>query len=55
MSVFYKNEKTIRKCCWYYLKKIAALKSQKIVWPEEWSEEDTELDLPVFLCTVLKS
>jgi hypothetical protein len=50
--VFYKNEKTIRYWCWYYLKKIAALKSQKIVWPEEWSEEDTEPDLPVFLCTV---
>jgi hypothetical protein len=47
-----KNEKTIRHWCWYYLKKIAALKSQKIVWPEEWSDEDTELDLPVFLCTV---
>jgi hypothetical protein len=52
MSVFYRNEKTIRHWCWYYLKKIAALKSQKIVWPEEWSDEDTELDLPVFLCTV---
>jgi hypothetical protein len=26
--------------------------SEKIVWPEQWSEEDTELDLPVFLCTV---
>ena len=52
MSVFHSSEKTIRHWCWYYLKKIAALKTQKIVWPEEWSDEDTELDLPVVLCTV---
>jgi len=35
---FRNTEKTIRKWCWYFVERMAALKHEKIVWPEdnEW-------------------
>ena len=42
------TEKTVRKHHWCYAQKISALKAQKIVFPEEWSNDDT----PIFLYSV---
>ena len=42
---------TIRKWVWFFLRKIAALKAEKIVWPEEWNDPKNPR-LPHFLLSV---
>ena len=39
-GAFDKSPKTLRKHCWHYLKKIQALKATKIVFPEQFGEDD---------------
>lgn len=46
-AMFQINEKTAREWMWYYVRKIGALKAEKIVWPDddEWG------DL-IFICSI---
>ena len=46
----FKDEKTVRKWCWFYAKKIQALLPEVVYWPEEWNDEN--VDLPTFLISV---
>lgn len=39
-AVFDKSTKTLRKWCWYYLKRIQVLKSEKIVFPTHFDTRD---------------
>jgi len=39
-GTFDKSPKTLRKYCWYYLERIQALKEAKIVFPEQFGEDD---------------
>lgn len=43
---------TIDTWLWYYLEKIQALKEEKIVWPEEWLDENDNPFIPYFLFSV---
>lgn len=47
-GIFKVDEKTGRKWRWYFVEKIRALKKQKIVWPEEWEDDDA----PIFIYSV---
>lgn len=38
-ATFDKTPKTLRKWCWYYLKRIQALKAKKIVFPDNFGED----------------
>ena len=38
--IFDRSPKTLRKWLWYYVKKIAALKHLKIVWPNDFPHDD---------------
>ena len=51
-GIFKLTEKTIRKWVWYFLEKIAALKSDKITWPSSWNSEDPQRPTPMFLGSV---
>lgn len=39
-KLFGMNRETASIWTWYFLEKIAALQSQKIVWPKEWGKEE---------------
>ena len=39
-SMFGVSESWGRKQCWYFVEKIRALKSEKIVWPEDFGDDD---------------
>jgi len=47
-------EKTGRKWAWHYADKIAALKIDKIVWPEEWTPgtDMNQTNVPIFIVSV---
>lgn len=47
-GIFNVDEKTGRKWRWYFVEKVRALKKQKIVWPEEWEDDDS----PIFIYSV---
>jgi len=54
-TTFKGNPKTCRDWCWWYCRKIRALKSEKIVWPTEWDGADPNYDpnnIPTFLLSV---
>jgi len=38
--IFDRSPKTMRKWVWYYVKKIAALKQLKIIWPDDFPDND---------------
>lgn len=42
---------TVQKWVWFYLKKLAALKRDKIIWPEAWDDPNSP-NLPHFLISV---
>jgi hypothetical protein len=42
-SQWNRSAKTCREWIWFYVKKIRALKHQKIVWPTEWEEESNDI------------
>jgi hypothetical protein len=46
---FEMSVRTARDTKWYYVRKLQALKAQKITWPEEWEGAG---DIPVFLVSV---
>jgi hypothetical protein len=43
------SDRTLRDWKWRYIKKIQALKADKITWPDDWAAEG---DIPVFLVSV---
>lgn len=48
-GIFKINEKSVRERQWEFVKKISALKHVKIVWPDNWGEDE---NTPYFLYTV---
>ena len=50
-SIFGHCPNTIRTWVWFYLRKIAALREEKIVWPAAWNDPESP-SLPHFLISV---
>ena len=49
-AIFDICENTARKWAWFYVKKIQALKKEKIIWPKEWNR--SAHDAPIFIISV---
>ena len=49
-TIFDICKNTARKWTWFYVKKIQALKKEKIIWPKEWNR--AAHDAPIFIISV---